>query len=314
MKNKLKYILPIGGALIAVVVIIFVFLLREESYRVIQVSNIEGSAEVERKETGTLAAYEGMLLQSEDAVAVAAESYLYLKLDEDKYVMLEPGARFQVQASGNSANSKTSISVENGAVVHRLDRKLSEESVYEVSTPNSTMAVRGTIFRVEVVPLEDGSGVETRVSVYEGEVECRLIQPDGTVDDAVVLVTNDRTIVIRSTESETIIVNEPENVEYEELERRILEFILKAIEEREESGITEETEELIRKLLSGEATAAPAEYTVTFLYGGTVFATQTVTGGGYASVPLLLPTAAGSWDYDFSKAVEGDLTIEWKAE
>lgn len=316
MKNKLKIILPVAGILIAAVVIVLVFLLREESYRVIQVSNIDGSASVERVEIGLLDAYSGMLLQSEDAVEVKAESYLYLQLDEDKYVMMEPGSRMHLKATGNSSNSKTTIHLEEGAVVTRLDNKLSEESSYEVTTPNSTMAIRGTIFRVEVVPLPDGSGVETYVSVYEGKLECQLIQPDGTVDDAVVLVTNDQTVIIRKTEDETILVTEPEAVEYEELERKILEFIAKAIEERMESGITEETEKTILELLNPNAeptlTPVPTECAVTFRYQGEVFAVQMVTSGECATAPIFAPSMTGSWDFDFTETITQDIIIDWK--
>jgi len=312
MKKNLKYILPIAGILLVVIIVVAIFLLREEAYRVIQVSSVEGSAEVDREEIGILDAYDGMLLQSEDNVAVQVESYLYLKLDEDKYIMLEPESRFRLEATGNSQNSKTSIYLEEGAIVNRLDSKLSEDSYYEVTTPNSTMAVRGTIFRVEVRPLPDGSGVETYVSVYEGGVTCSLIHPDGTVEEAVILVSGDETIIIRDTETETVIVNEPENVEYEELERKVLEFIQKAIDERADSGVSPETKEQIRLLLEEKEAPVSKVCTVTFLYENKVFATQQVISGECASVPVLLPAATGGWDYDFSKPIENDLTIEWK--
>lgn len=308
MKNKLKIILPIGGILIAAVVILLVFLLREEAYRVIQVSKVDGHAGVQRIDVGDLDAYAGMMLQSEDEVSVDADSYLYLKLDEDKYVMAEPGCQMHLRATGNSTNSKTAIRLEEGAVVNRLDNKLSEESVYEVSTPNSTMAVRGTVFRVEVVIAEDGT-LETHVSVYEGEVACSLIQPDGTVEDEIILVANDETIIIRSEKDETFLVyDEPEAVEYEELERKILEFILKSIDENIDNEVTEETEELIRWLLSDHA---PAEYSVTFRHNGEVFTVQKVMGGECASVPILLPTMTGKWDFDFTNPIEQDTIIDW---
>jgi len=193
-------------------------------------------------------------------------------------------------------------------VVNRLDNKLSEESVYGVSTPNSTMAVRGTVFRIEVVTAKDGV-LETHVSVYEGEVACTLIQPDGTVGDEIILVANDETIIIRSEKDETFLVyEEPEEVEYEELERKILEFILKSIDENADNEVTEETEALIRYLLSNRE---PKECTVTFLHNNEVFAVQKVTEGACATVPVLLPSMTGKWDYDFTKPIEQDTIIDW---
>ena len=309
MKKKWKYILPAAGILVVVLVVVLVVLLKEESYRIIQVSRIDGSAEVNREEIGLLDAYMGMRLQSKDDVEVEEESYLYLKLDEDKYVMMEPETRFHLEAAGNSENSKTVIRLEAGAIVNRLDKKLSEESSYEIATPNSTMAIRGTVFRVEVVPNADGTGVETYVSVYEGKVACSLIQSDGTVGDEVVLVANDQTIVIRSTEEGTTIVTDPELVDYEELESKVLEFIRDAMDEKEESGFTPETEAIVRELLT-----EPAVYTVTFRYNGDVFATQKVKRGEYAVCPMLQPTKSGVWEFDFMKQILEDTEINWANE
>ncbi len=102
-------------------------------------------------------------------------------LDNDKYVLLEPGTRLTLEAEGTSANSKTVIHLEEGAVVNQLVNKLNDESSYEVTVPNSTMAVRGTVFRVEVVYEDEHS--YAYVTVLDGEVASRLIFPDGTVED-----------------------------------------------------------------------------------------------------------------------------------
>jgi len=58
--------------------------------------------------------------------------------------------------------------------------------------------------------------------------------------------------------------------------------------------------------------ASATTYTVTFMYNGTKFATQSVTAGGFASKPLLMPEASGAWDFDFSTPISKDITIEWK--
>lgn len=60
-----------------------------------------------------------------------------------------------------------------------LSEKLNEKSSYEVTVPNSTMAVRGTVFRVAIVYDEDGDSYTT-VQVFDGIVGCRLVFPDGT--------------------------------------------------------------------------------------------------------------------------------------
>lgn len=46
-----------------------------------------------------------------------------------------------------------------------LSEKLSEKSSYEVTVPNSTMAVRGTVFRVAIV-YDEGGDSYTTVQVF----------------------------------------------------------------------------------------------------------------------------------------------------
>jgi len=154
---------------------------KEEAYRMIQVLEVLGTVSVERVSVGTMDAYEGMRLESGDNITVGAESWLKIKMDEDKYALVEPGSVLRLEASGSSADSKTILHLEAGAVSSRLEEKLSEASSYEVNTPNSTMAVRGTVFRVEVTVDEDDVSI-SNVSVYGGSVAARLLYPDGTMD------------------------------------------------------------------------------------------------------------------------------------
>jgi len=302
MKKNLKYILPACGVLVLVLVVILVVLFREESYRVIQISNIEGSAEVDREEIGLLDAYNGMMLQSEDDVEVQKESYLYLKLDEDKYVMMEPETKFHLEAAGNSENSKTVIQLTSGAVVNRLDNKLSEEAMYEVTTPNSTMAIRGTVFRVVVIPSEGGTGTETYISVFEGEVSCSPVQPDGTIGGEVIVTAN-KGIEIRNAEDGSVIVGDVEDIDYSSFESEVLQFVLDAMKEKGKDGFAPGTEDTVRNLLT--------ECTVTFRYNGEVFGTQKVTRGECAVQPLIQPTEEGTWDFDFSEQILEDIEINW---
>ena len=49
-----------------------------------------------------------------------------------------------------------------------------------------------------------------------------------------------------------------------------------------------------------------------FMYNGKVFGTQTVKKGDKAIEPSLAPAASGSWQFDFSKPIEENTTIEWE--
>lgn len=86
-------------------------------------------------------------------------------------------------------------------------------------------------------------------------------------------------------------------------------------ETTEEETTEEETEE--------DAGLSTTSYTVTFTYYGDIFATQTVTSGGTASMPKLQPSASGNWctvtdssteysPYYFDTPVTGNITLIWQ--
>ena len=55
----------------------------------------------------------------------------------------------------------------------------------------------------------------------------------------------------------------------------------------------------------------PASYTVTFIYNGNTFATQTVKANSTAAAPKLCPAASGGWNFDFSTPITQDTTVAW---
>ena len=340
----------------------------------IQVLEVYGTVSVERQTMGTMDAYEGMRLESGDKITVGTDSWLKIKMDEDKYALLEPNSVLQLEASGSSADSKTVLHLEAGAVSNRLEKELSPDSSYEVNTPNSTMAVRGTVFRVEISWSEDGVSVSD-ISVYDGEVASRLIYPDGTMDGegrAVLIVTGTEAQVWGNDILSRYVTTESK-LELNDLRLKTLEFLREAQEAGQELHVShEELEGLITALEqepepsekaaepAAETTApteettapteettvpttvpvrprpttppedeeedppattqapeteapAPIEYTVTFKYGETAFATQTVPANGTAQKPTLQPTASGAWSLDFAAPITQDTVVVWNA-
>lgn len=354
---------------------------KEETYRDIRIMSIEGTATVVRESVGELKAYEEMKLESGDALSVDTGSSLILSLDGDKYVLLESGTRMTLEADGTGENSRTALHLEEGAVVSHLTRKLNEESSYEVMAPNSTMAVRGTVFRVKIVYDENGDSYAT-VTVLDGVVASRLVFPDGTEES----VEQERQIppgmgvnVYGNTEISKYYPDDLEEVDLSQYSKEALRFLLlcmdrgaelsvsreeceallngEAEEEPEAAGPTpRRTAESVQKeetparpalqpleseepaVQEAAAAAPPPEekksssgsgssgssgssaadtqkktYTVTFTYDGKTFCTQSVQEGAKASEPVLMPTASGSWAYDFDTAVTGSTTIQWTA-
>ncbi|MEI3189546.1 MAG: FecR domain-containing protein [Lachnospiraceae bacterium] len=211
--------------------------------------SIKGTATVERASVGSLDAYEDMKLESGDRLSVDSSSSLTLSMDDNKYAMLEPGSSLTLEADGTKENSRTVIHLESGAVMNYLSEKLSESSSYEVTVPNSTMAVRGTVFRVAIVYDEDGDSYTT-VQVFDGIVGCRLVFPDGTISEEEVQLAPGKEVLIHGDTSISEYVGDKgHDIDYTTLNREALEFLLFCIDDGADLCITrEEVEELLRRL------------------------------------------------------------------
>ena len=245
MKTWVKYGAAIMGLLIVSALIISFGMKKEESYRDIKVMSIKGTATVERASVGSLDAYEDMKLESGDRLSVDSSSSLILSMDDNKYAMLEPGSSLTLEADGTRENSRTFIHLEAGAVMNYLSEKLSEKSSYEVTVPNSTMAVRGTVFRVAIVYDEDGDSYTT-VQVFDGIVGSRLIFPDGRIDEEEVQITPGREVLIHGdTDISEYVGDKGHDIDYTTLNREALEFLLFCIDDGSDLCLTrEEVEEL----------------------------------------------------------------------
>lgn len=439
-----KIIICIGAAAVVIAVAVAVLLSRkEETFRSIMVYDVEGSAVIERESVGSLNAAENLYLESGDRVSVAQDSSMRMKLDDDKYVMAEADTIFSVEAEGTDENSRTRICLEQGAITNEIQHPLSDGSQYETSTPNSVMAVRGTIYRVELYKDENGKQ-NTKLCCFQGKVGTKPILSDGTYGEEVLVAAGSELIVYSDGTMEG-----PEEIAYEQLPKQAVQNLLDmsengqaltgialedlkqlaeaaqkagdkaemsesaqkqqedaqketaqsdkdtkktadadgqtaqkdvakttpkpqndtaaqntiAAQEADQSGQNPQLqlpvpatvqpeavqqagsssmedgtgEEMTQEENAGNDSAGgnqgnkdkdkphkdkpdkdkpdkpqqPVFYTVKFMYNDTVFATQTVVSGGMAEEPILMPTASGSWNFEFSTPIQADTTITW---
>ncbi len=400
-------IFGVAAVVTGAVVAVRHFTKAEDSYRSILIYELEGTANIEREGTGTIDAAENLYLESGDQLTTAADSFVRLKLDDDKYIMVEEDTVLSIEAVGTREDSKTKIQLVQGAVTNEIQNALSADSIYEVATPNSVMAVRGTIFRVEVYFDEEGEAY-ARLSVFDGKVGSVLILPDGTMENEVT-VQEGSEVIIHSNQELTEYLAGPADIVFEELSTQSLLTLYDLVEadisitgtnkeeleiliwgeKKEEAEKPKETptampeatqkpdekanatpsvspgKENIEKRSAVQPTATPAitaaqsadipqptgtpkptavpassdqeetndsgsenqpaenkpaeskptespsSFTVKFMYQGQLFGTQTVEKGKTASCPKLSPGASGSWNFDFSAAIDQDTTVEW---
>ena len=300
-KKTIAIIAGSAAALIAVAVTLFFVIPKDKSYRLLKLFEFSGSGTVTRENKGAITPYANMVLENGDTVKLDT-GVMTIQADDDKFIHLDQHTTIKLNATGTSDKSKTSIELLEGGITSDIRNKLSADSTYEVNTPNSAMSVRGTVFYTFVYEID---GVKyTRICCFEGNVSTRLIYKDGTSSIEEVLVPMGKEVIIYEDQTTTdYLYVEPQDIDYSTIpEEELLE--LKEMIEKENKDLSITSPEIVR-LLEGP-------YIVTFTYNKIVFGTQEVKKGELAQVPSLSPSPTGGWDFDFTKPITRDVTIECK--
>lgn len=247
MSNKKIIICACAAVAVIAVAVIALLTNKEEAFRSILVYDVDGSAVIERESVGTMNAAENLYLESGDRVSVASDSSMRMKLDDDKYVMAEADTVFSVEAEGTGEDSKTRISLEQGAITNEIKHPLSEGDLYETSTPNSVMAVRGTIYRVELYVDENGQQ-NTKLCCFQGKVATKPVLPDGNYGEETLVPAGSELTVYRDGT-----MSDVGDIAYDELPVQAVENLLDMMENGQEvTGISVEE---LAQLASGEEAA-----------------------------------------------------------
>ncbi|MCM1185577.1 MAG: FecR domain-containing protein [Lachnoclostridium sp.] len=168
--KKLIIALAVSAALlVGIVACVMAFGSKKQSYRSIKIVEMEGKVAIDREGMASLDASVNMNLVSGDYVTTAQDSYVVLRLDADKYVMLGEGGAMKVIAEGDENSGRTSIELASGSVLNEIQNPLGQNATFDIVTPNATMSVRGTVF--EVRKNADGT---MGVLVYDGKVAVGL--------------------------------------------------------------------------------------------------------------------------------------------
>ncbi|MGN0714681.1 MAG: FecR domain-containing protein [Anaerovoracaceae bacterium] len=220
-----------------------------DSARTIVVEETNGTTVVLDESKASTNAYKGMHLFSGSDVTVQLASDMTMLLDMDKYLYAEEKTHFWLEASGSSDSSKTVIFLDEGAVLNRIKNPLENGSVYQVDTPNSTMAVRGTVFLVRVWVGTDGQ-VYSDVQVLDGSVKIDLKNTQGEYNGVSETFTAGQAAAIRgNTDYSEFIVDENGNItasiDYESLPPKIAKILLEYLDDGETLSVDRETLEAI---------------------------------------------------------------------
>ena len=210
--TKGKVVTLASGAGVIAVGIAIAVLMQGSGYRSIAVNGFEGTVSVAgNKNNGNV--YVGQNLYSGDDVTVASESSLTMCMDGDKFVYADADTHFSLEASSPKDDSRIKINLAEGSELNELKNKLADGESYVVDTPNSTMSVRGTTFRVTVYKGEDGLWY-TLLEVISGTVEVALKTEDGTYNGIVAQFGEGQVAMVRGNSefSEFIVGEENEEI------------------------------------------------------------------------------------------------------
>lgn len=172
---------------------------KTESYRTITVIEISGTVGVVHNDI-EYAAYTGMHLEEGYTVVTNGNSYIRLLLDDDKYVKLEAGAK---AVFSEVSGGKTAINIERGALVAEVTKPLQVDEDFIVNTPNAVLAVRGTLFRVDLSRNDKGE-LNTDVMTYGGAVSSKRVQPSGEIEDIEVTIKEGFKATVNMDDKETV--------------------------------------------------------------------------------------------------------------
>lgn len=189
-KKSKKIVIISAGVIVllaAIVAILLVVKNKNNGYRVVKIENYEGNITLERDSVEENI-FKGMKLKSKDTVTTDSASCIELLADSDKHILARENTCFSIKVKGNEKNGKIAINLEYGSTLVEIENKLSNNSEFDIKTPNATASVRGTTFEVSY----DKKKNETVIAVTKGVVEVKTATEKRLIDaDKKVTITGD---------------------------------------------------------------------------------------------------------------------------
>lgn len=168
------------------IIIIFTLAIGENGSRSLIVTEVSGGVFVEKND-GRIPAVRNMKISSGDIIVTEKEGNIKLKTDRGKYIYIEPTSTVYINYTSKAEKGSIIVNISDGAVLCRLDNKLSSKASFEVRTPNSVADVTGTIFHTRFDYHENFGGFDnvmlTSYRCIEGNVLLSLYDPEGNQSD-----------------------------------------------------------------------------------------------------------------------------------
>ncbi|MDR0947678.1 MAG: FecR family protein [Ruminococcus sp.] len=150
--------------------------------RIIKITEIQGSVSIERdfkKYTGT----KNSAVHSGDIVTVADNGRAKLRIDPDKFLIVEPGSQLYIDYTNIEGQGAVSANVVYGSVIVRIDNTIGEKDLFRVNTPNSSIDVKNGVMRAFTEYYDDYADESpakiTDIQVFTGAPYVQLYDWEG---------------------------------------------------------------------------------------------------------------------------------------
>jgi hypothetical protein len=132
----------------------------QEAKRTAKITSLEGTVDVMTLKRAWKPASVGMVLNQSDVIRTKAKSSATINIDgtaETATVMVKEGSQLMLTdltINKRDASQKTLLDLALGKILIKAKKIHSEKTSFEVKTPTSIVAVRGTTFSVSVEAVE----------------------------------------------------------------------------------------------------------------------------------------------------------------
>ena len=164
---KKKILIPvIAGVLVIIGVVLFLVFTSDDSYYSIKILETKGTVSIDRDKK-SINAEKGLKMRDKDYITLADDGFARVDCDRSTFIRFEHDT--EASFAANSAK-KLKIKLVKGEMVVEVQEKYESGEALNIVTPNTVMAIRGTVVAVRCIPTADG-GTRTVNYCLEGKAE-----------------------------------------------------------------------------------------------------------------------------------------------
>lgn len=122
-------------------------------------------------------------LKSGDVLETEDNATVRISIDSDKFVLAEPNTSMYIYCTDIASKGDIAVNLSRGSVICEINNELKKNSSFVLKTPNSSAAVRGTVFRAQFDVrknfMDYNDVMVTEYQNFDGTINLQLYDIDG---------------------------------------------------------------------------------------------------------------------------------------